>query len=98
MKINQQKYRNRIRGENTRILERLIADLQETVKIKKEFILPGGTLSGAAIDLSRSIIRRAERGAVGLFQEKIIANSEILCFLNRLADLLFVLARFEEMR
>jgi cob(I)alamin adenosyltransferase len=50
------------------------------------------------MDLSRAMIRRAERRAVLLFQEKIIANGEILRFLNRLADLLFVLARFEEKR
>lgn len=95
---DRKKYRIRIGGGNTRLLERLIADLQDKVEIKKKFVLPGETLSGAAIDLSRSIIRRAERRAVGLFQEKIIDNREILCFLNRLADLLFVLARFEEMR
>ena len=88
----------RIGVENTEILEELIVGLQENIKIKKEFILPGGTLSGAAMDLSRSIIRRAERKAVALFQEQIIDNKEILRFLNRLADLLFVLARFEEKR
>ncbi len=88
----------RIAAENADSLERLITELQETVEIKKEFILPGETLSGAAMDLSRAMIRRAERKAVFLFQEKIIENGEILRFLNRLADLLFVLARFEEKR
>ena len=77
-------------------MERLIDELQTLVEIKNEFILPGETMAGAAIDLARAIIRRGERKAVRLFQEKIIANGEILRFLNRLADLLFVLARFEE--
>jgi len=77
-------------------IERLIDELQTLVEIKNEFILPGETMAGAAIDLARAIIRRGERKAVRLFQEKIIANGEILRFLNRLADLLFVLARFEE--
>jgi cob(I)alamin adenosyltransferase len=86
----------RITSEHGDYLERLIDELQAQVEIKNEFILPGGTVAGAAIDLARAIIRRAERKAVRLFQEKIIANGEILRFLNRLADLLFVLARFEE--
>jgi cob(I)alamin adenosyltransferase len=77
-------------------MERSIEELQTLVDIKNEFILPGGSVAGAAIDLSRAIIRRGERKAVRLFQEKIIVNGEILRYLNRLADLLFVLARFEE--
>jgi cob(I)alamin adenosyltransferase len=90
------KFSYRITSEHGDCLERLIDELQTRVEIQNEFILPGGTLSGAAIDLTRAIIRRAERKAVRLFQEKIITNGEILRFLNRLADLLFVLARFEE--
>ncbi len=77
-------------------LERLIEELQQEVAIGKEFIFPGETMASAAIDLSRTIIRRAERKAVRLVQEKIIANVEVLRFLNRLADLLFTLARYEE--
>jgi len=79
-------------------LDRLIEELQRDVVLGKEFILPGETLAAAAIDLSRTFIRRAERKAVRLFQEKIISNIEILRFLNRLADLLFTLARYEEKR
>jgi cob(I)alamin adenosyltransferase len=90
------KFSYRITSEHGNRLERLIDELQTRVEIQNEFILPGGTLSGAAIDLTRAIIRRAERKSVRLFQEKIITNGEILRFLNRLADLLFVLARFEE--
>ena len=45
---------------------------------------------------TRTIVRRAERKAVRLLQEKIIINVEVLRFLNRLADVLFVLARYEE--
>lgn len=77
-------------------LEKLIADLQKEITLPNEFILPGQTLSSAAIDLARTIVRRAERRAVYLFQEKIISNAQILAYLNRLADLLFTLARYEE--
>ncbi|MGQ9693149.1 MAG: cob(I)yrinic acid a,c-diamide adenosyltransferase [Thermodesulfobacteriota bacterium] len=85
-----------IEATHVQRLENLIADLQKDVNLPRGFILPGKTLSSAAIDLARSIIRRAERRAVLLYQEKIIDNPQILAFLNRLADLLFTLARYEE--
>ncbi|MDP9374077.1 MAG: ATP:cob(I)alamin adenosyltransferase, partial [Chloroflexota bacterium] len=52
--------------------------------------------SGAALDLARAIVRRGERAAARLFHDGVIANAEVLRYLNRLSDLLFVLARFEE--
>ena len=90
------KYPYCIKEDHVVKLERWIDELQEGVAIGKEFILAGGTISSAAIDLARTIIRRAERKAVGLREKKIIANGEVLRFLNRLADLLFTLARYEE--
>lgn len=89
-------YPYRIETTHVQRLENLIADLQKEVTLPNEFILPGKTLSSAAIDLARTIIRRAERRAVLLYQEKIIDNPQVLAFLNRLADLLFTLARYEE--
>jgi len=77
-------------------LERCLDELQAKVSLKNEFICSGGALSGAAIDLARTIIRRAERKAAGLSHQKMISNPEVLRYLNRLADLLFVLARYEE--
>lgn len=90
------KFDFRIKRAQVERLERLIQDLQKEVTLPQEFILPGKTLSSAAIDLARTIVRRAERRAVHLYQEKIIANEQVLAFLNRLADLLFTLARYEE--
>ena len=72
--------------------------MQKDLVMGKEFILPGETVASAAIDLGRTIVRRAERMAVRLLQEKIIRNGEVLRYLNRLADLLFTLARYEEGR
>ncbi len=86
----------RIEEAHVQRLENLIVDLLKEVTLPQEFILPGKTLSSAAIDLARSIIRRAERRAVSLYQERIISNAQVLAFLNRLADLLFTLARYEE--
>lgn len=77
-------------------LEEIIDDLQEDVKLKGEFIYPGETAVSAQIDVGRTIIRRAERKAGRLKNEGLINNAEILRYLNRLADMLFILARFEE--
>lgn len=90
------KFPYRITPEHVARAEEFLEAVQKEVEIGKEFILPGKTPAGAALDLSRTIVRRAERNAVKLFQAKIIENGEILRFLNRLADLLFVLARYEE--
>jgi cob(I)alamin adenosyltransferase len=90
------KFRGRITTRHVDRLERYLDELQSKVTLKNEFVFPGGALSAAAIDLARTILRRAERKAVGLFQQKIISNPEVLRYLNRLADFLFVLARYEE--
>jgi cob(I)alamin adenosyltransferase len=58
----------------------------------KQFVLPGGTVAGAELHLARAVARRAERQCVSLSRIQQI-NPRILCYLNRLSDLLFVLAR-----
>ena len=56
------------------------------------FILPGGSTSAAALHLARTIVRRAERSAVALNEREPI-NPQVLAYLNRLSDHLFVAAR-----
>jgi cob(I)alamin adenosyltransferase len=90
------KFGYQIAAHHVEGLERLIDELQGEVALKPEFIYPGGTFAGAAIDLGRTIIRRGERKAVEMLHQKLISNPEVLRYLNRLADLLFVLARYEE--
>ncbi len=90
------RYDYRITSLQVGRLEEWISELQTGMKLANQFVCPGETISGAAIDLGRTIVRRAERKAVRLSQEKVIENPEVLRFLNRLADLLFVLARYEE--
>src|SRR5215471_2970885 len=58
----------------------------------KEFILPGGNEAGALLHLARTVARRAERRAVALSEAEEI-NPEAIVYLNRLSDLLFILAR-----
>lgn len=85
-----------IEQEDADRLENVIDDLQKDVTLKREFIYPGETVISAQIDVARTIIRRAERKAALLKSEGIIKNPLINQYLNRLADMLFTLARYEE--
>ena len=68
------------------------------MEIANRFILPGDTLEGAALDLARTVIRRAERMAVKLLHDGVIHNGEVVHYLNRLSDLVFILARYLEVQ
>lgn len=90
------KFSYQVCSKNVDRLEQLMEELQKEVTLKKEFVYPGDSPAGAVIDLARTIIRRGERRAVGLLRQKKVHNPEVLRYLNRLADLLFVLARYED--
>ena len=77
-------------------LEQTIDSLEEDVDMPKVFILPGGTPASSAIDMARCIIRTAERRVVALREADLLTNDHILAYLNRLGDLLFVLARYQD--
>ena len=64
----------------------------------RNFILPGGTFAAAELHFARAVCRRAERRLVGLMREVPGLSAEILVYLNRLSDLLFVLARLVNAR
>ena len=74
-------------------LEGDIDELERATEQPKEFVVPGESMTGAALDLARSTIRRAERRAVALAESGGLPDSQVLAYLNRLADLLFVMAR-----
>ena len=74
-------------------LEGLIDEIEDLVEQPKEFVLPGETMTGAALDLARTTVRRAERRAVALAEADELRESSVIPYLNRLADLLFVMAR-----
>lgn len=86
----------RITAEHVAKVERQEEAFKARVEIGNVFIIPGGTPAGAALDLARTIVRRAERLTAKLFHDGTIANAEALRYLNRVSDLLFILARFEE--
>ena len=77
-------------------LEQTIDSLEEEVEMPKVFILPGGSPASAAIDLARCIIRTSERRVVALQEAGRLTNGLIIAYLNRLGDLLFVLARYQD--
>ena len=87
---------SRVSPEMTEQAEREIDDLLEQHPLPQEFLLPGGSPGSAGLDLARSILRRAERRAVAMDRAGQVADPEILRYLNRVSDLLFALARYEE--
>ncbi len=81
-----------VSGERIRALEQAIDGAERELAPLKQFILPGGAPRAAALHLARTVCRRAERSTVHLSHGQPVAP-EILVYLNRLSDLLFVLAR-----
>lgn len=77
-------------------LESQIDMLSAQIEMPKDFILPGDSPAGAALALSRTIVRRAERYVARLLHENAIENQELLRYLNRLSSLCFVLELHED--
>ena len=90
------KLKARISEAHTLRLEKLIGEYEGLVEMPQIFVPPGGTPGAGALDLARSITRRAERRVAKLFDEGEIKNPQLLSYCNRLSDLLFTLARYTE--
>ena len=88
----------RMTAEHVQRLEQVEEALKQEVEIPNKFIIPGDTPDGAALDLARTIIRRAERMAVKLLHDGVIENGEVVRYLNRLSDLVFIIARYIELK
>jgi cob(I)alamin adenosyltransferase len=82
-----------ITAEKTSQLEEMLDEWNNTLPPLKEFLLPRGNPSSAACHLARTICRRAERCMVRLHRQLPLPNPEMLRYLNRLSDVLFVAAR-----
>ncbi|HEX2057610.1 MAG TPA: cob(I)yrinic acid a,c-diamide adenosyltransferase [Actinomycetota bacterium] len=87
---------SRVTPAMTEQAERDIDALLDEHPLPQEFVLPGETAGSAGLDLARSIVRRAERQAVALRRAGAATDPEVLRYLNRVSDLLFALARYEE--
>ncbi len=85
---------DRIGQDHVQKLEEDIDQLEQNLNPLKSFILPGGSPGAAYLHLARTVCRRAERTSFSCRQSEIISD-EALFFLNRLSDLLFVMARYQ---
>jgi len=74
----------------------LLAATEAAIEFPKDFVIPGSSKASSAIELARTIIRRAERWCVTLGREGLLPGEHLLAYLNRLADLLWLLARQAE--
>jgi cob(I)alamin adenosyltransferase len=83
-----------IEDRHVQKLEELIDELNEIVGPLQNFILPGGSIGAAQLHGARTICRRAERDVLTLAREEPIGGL-VMPYLNRLSDLLFVMARYE---
>ena len=83
---------SRVTKEMVEGLEGMIDELSEKFEMPKEFVVPGEDEVSARLDVARTVCRRAERSAVGLALE----NSHVVPYLNRLSDLLWSAARWQE--
>lgn len=82
-----------IKDDAVQRLESATELLNESLPPLKEFILPGGNPAAAACHVARSVCRRAERRVVTLSRQSSSLNEHLQIYLNRLSDLLFVIAR-----
>lgn len=86
----------RVEKEASEELERQIDFYSGKLEELRHFILPGGSMGASYLHLARTVCRRAERLVVAL-NKTVETGDKIIVYLNRLSDLLFVLARYENM-
>ena len=82
----------RITAAHVQEIEQMIDELEEKLGMPKKFILPGGTQASSFLHLCRAVTRRAERSLVGA-KSVLQYHEQILCYVNRLSDFFYVLAR-----
>ncbi|MBX6332439.1 MAG: cob(I)yrinic acid a,c-diamide adenosyltransferase [Gemmatimonadaceae bacterium] len=98
-KVRQQLEKARIDDDRIAQLERAIDDAEAELEPLTSFILPGGTPKAAALHVARTVCRRAERRVIALQHDGSVEIPPIVVrYLNRLSDLLFVLARLANRR
>jgi cob(I)alamin adenosyltransferase len=96
-RIGSRKHKAVVTAAHIETLERAIDERQAAMPPLQAFLLPGGVLAGAFLHLGRTVCRRAERATVSLARREKV-DPLVLAYLNRLSDLLFVLAREANLR
>ena len=84
--------KNKVSQEMVTFLEEFIDEITNSFELPKEFVLPGQNRISALLDVARTVVRRAERRTISCEIEGSLAVS----YLNRLSDLLWVMARWQE--
>ncbi len=87
---------SRVTPQMVTSMEAAIDELTAQIPLPGEFVVPGQRRAGAAIDLARTIVRRAERVVVAMHRRDLLPDDLLVRYLNRLSDYLFVLARSVE--
>lgn len=85
-----------VTSEMVDALEPIIDDLSSRFDPPTEFVIPGGTRVAALLDVARTVVRRAERMAIAAAAESEAGGSHVVPYLNRLSDLLWTMARWQE--
>jgi cob(I)alamin adenosyltransferase len=95
--------RDRLQDGVTRVSEHMLDGVEAELRgfevrmaMPREFVVPGETRASAALEVARSVLRRAERRIVSLDQSGELGSAWLLSYVNRLADLVWVLARVAE--
>ena len=87
---NRHKLQQRVTPEMVEHIGELVATIEDRFEMPREFVIPGQNRLAAALDVARTVVRRAERAAIG------VGSPEIVAYLNRLSSLMWVLARWQE--
>ncbi len=87
---------SRVSVEMVEALDELLAQTEAAIELPREFVVPGETRLSASLELARTIVRRAERRAVAIGRSDPQPDDQLVPYLNRLADLLWVFARAAE--
>jgi cob(I)alamin adenosyltransferase len=86
----------RVTADMVAALDVILAETEAAIELPREFVVPGETRLSAALELARTIVRRAERRAVTVRRAEPVPGDQLVPYLNRLADLLWIVARAAE--
>ena len=87
---NRHKLHQRVTTEMVDRVGARVGTIEERFEMPREFVIPGLNPLAAALDVARTVVRRAERAAIG------VGSAEVLAYLNRLSSLMWVMARWQE--
>jgi len=77
-------------------LEHILKRFEQKITLPPHFIIAGGSLASAGLDLARAIVRRLERIVVKMCEEGLLPDLQLVAYINRMSDILFILARYQD--